>query len=287
MSNEDGNGKARIIRFDLFEVDRKAGELRRDGQLIRLQEQPFQVLSLLLERDGDVVTREELRRQVWAGQAFVDFGHGVNKAINKIRRALADCPQSPRYIATVGRRGYRFIGSIRTAEAGPPPRKLRLAVIPLDSLSDDGCLEYFSDGMTEELIAQIGRLDPQRLGVIARTSVLQYKNANKDIAQIGRELGVEYILEGSVRGSMQRVRITAQLIEVSDQTHLWTESYERELGDILSLQRDVAVWVGAELARRLMPQPVRSQPAEEPRGESAEIRPDPLADLCEFEPGTS
>jgi TolB-like protein len=247
----------RVVRFGPFQADLKSGELRRNGQRVRLQELPFQVLSLLLERHGDVVTREELRNKIWTADTFVDFDHGLNKAINKIRGALGDRPELPRYIETVSRRGYRFIAPVLAGtpqEAPAPLPKLRLAVLPFENLGEDPAQEYFSDGMTDEMIAQLGRLDPHRLGVIARTSAMQYKRTGKDIATIGRELGIDYIVEGSVRRAGNRVRIAAQLIKVSDQTHLWSESYEREMDDMLNLQNDVARRIGRSLALELLPE---------------------------------
>ncbi len=128
-----------------------------------------------------------------------------------------------------------------------------LAVLPFENLNADAAEDYFSDGLTEEMITQIGGLRPERLGVIARTTALTYKNAKKDIRQIGRELGVSYVLEGSVRREADRVRITAQLIQVSDQTHLWAETYERNERDMLQLQSDVANRVARSLALELLP----------------------------------
>lgn len=257
------NPATRVLTFGIYQVDLKAGELRRNGQLVKLQELPFQVLAMLLERRGDVVTREELRAGIWSGRAFGDFDHGLNKAINKIRHALRERPGTPGFIETVSRRGYRFIARVADepqAPPSPPAAKIRLAVLPFENLTDDPSQDYFSDGLTEEMIAQLGRLDPQRLGVIARTSAMQYKRTGKDIAQIGRELEIDYILEGSVRRCCERLRITAQLIQVSDQTHLWAEIYDRQANDILAIQNEVARRIGASLALELMPEigsPVR------------------------------
>jgi TolB-like protein/Tfp pilus assembly protein PilF len=140
-----------------------------------------------------------------------------------------------------------------TSQARPPAGKLMLAVLPFENLSADTAQDYFSDGLTEELITQLGGLRPQHLGVIARTTALTYKKTKKDIRQIGQELGVNYVLEGSVRREAGRVRITAQLIQVSDQTHLWAETYERGEGDMLKLQSEVADRVASSLALELLP----------------------------------
>ncbi len=128
----------------------------------------------------------------------------------------------------------------RTARHSPSPGKIMLVVLPLQNLSGDGRQDYLADGITEEIITELGDLDPQHLGVIARTSAMQYKHAQKNTAQISRELGVNYLLEGSIQRSGDRIRITAQLIQASDQTHLWAQSYDRELSDVLKLESDIA-----------------------------------------------
>lgn len=247
----------RIVRFAAFEVNLDSGELRRQGVKLRLPEQAFQVLAMLLEHAGEVVRREELRDRLWPRETFVDFDHGLNKAINRLREVLNDSAGTPRFIETVARRGYRLIAPI---SAGAPPRgalrapsKLRLVVLPFENLSADPGQEFFSDGLTEEMISELGRLNPTRLGVIARTSAMQYKHTPKRIDEIGRELEVDYILEGSVRRAESRVRITVQLIHAADQTHLWAESFNRELADIFQVQHEIARRVAASLAFELLP----------------------------------
>jgi TolB-like protein/DNA-binding winged helix-turn-helix (wHTH) protein len=276
-----------VVHFGVFHVDLRAGELSKNGVKVRLQEQPFQILALLLEHAGEIVSREELRQRLWPADTFVDFDHSLGTAINKIREALGDSADNPRFVETLARRGYRFIAPVSLEpEAAPaattrasflqtrwfvlalavvlsgtvyfawhgfrqrlnrPTGKVMLAVLPFDNLSANPEQDYFSDGLTEEMIAQLGNLEPQRLGVIARASAMQYKHSPKGAAQIGRELGVDYLLEGSARRADGRVRITAQLIQVSDQTHLWAESYERDLRDILVLQRDVAAAIAQQI----------------------------------------
>ncbi len=312
----------KVIRFGVFEADLRAGELRREGIRVKLQEKPFQVLATLLERPGDAVTRDELREKLWPGDTFVDFDHGINIAINKLREALGDSAESPRYIETLARRGYRFIGEVEPpAPSGPaapavtptreesaarrpdsplpsrdellPPAgtafarhsrartivilcalivvagyagwrlhtprpkpssgRVMLAVLPFDNLSGNPEQDYFSDGLTEEMITQLGRLHPERMGVIARTTMMQYRGTHKSASQIGRELGADYILEGSVRRSDGRVRIAAQLIQVSDQTHVWADSYERNLSNVLELQSDVAGAIAERIQLQLTP----------------------------------
>jgi TolB-like protein/Tfp pilus assembly protein PilF len=248
----------RTVRFGAFEADLDAGELRKRGLKIRLPDQVFQVLSLLLEHPGEVVSRSDLRRRLWPHEIFVDFDHGLNKAVNRLREALSDSAGNPRFIETVAKRGYRLIVPVTRGESAHRGSdmqvRLRLAVLPFEDLSAEADQEFFSDGLTEEMISELGRVNPKRLGVIARTSAMLYKRSNKRIDEIGRELEVDYILEGSVRRADTRLRITAQLIQVRDQTHLWAESYSRELADIFELQHEVARRVANSLAFELLPE---------------------------------
>ena len=295
-------------------MDLRAGEVRKHGLRIRLQEQPFQVLAMLLEHPGELVTREELQKKLWAADTFVDFDHGLNKAINKIREALGDSAESPRYVETIARRGYRFLAEVKVADAAPAvssevatqtghaaeardrtnltgkllePRhslsslawripavvlflltaslaawKLHfwkhpspiirsLAVLPLESLSNDASQDYFADGMTDELISDLGQISALR--VISRTSVMAYKHARKPLPEIARELNVDAVVEGTVLRSGDRVRITAQLIEASADKHLWSQSYEGELRDSLALQSKVARAIADQIRINLNP----------------------------------
>jgi pentatricopeptide repeat protein len=248
---------SRIIRFGMFEANVDAGELRKHGLKVRLPEQAFQVLAMLAERPGEIVTRAELRERLWPGRAFVDFERGLNKAVNRLRSALGDSGRNPRFVGTAARRGYRWLAPIVT-EADQVPsagrQRIRLAVLPFENVGGDPEQEFFSDGLTEEMISELGRLSPGRLGIIARTSAMQYKHSGKRIDEIGKELAVGYILEGSVRRVGNRSRITAQLIHVGDQTHLWAQSYDRELADIFQMQREVAQRVADSLAFELLPE---------------------------------
>jgi len=246
----------RVIRFAAFEVDLGAAELRKHGLRIRLPEQAFQVLATLLDRPGGLVTRAELRTRLWPDGTYVNFDHGLNKAVNRLRAALGDSAVNPRFIETVARRGYRLLVPI-AGEASPNEltgrRRIRLAVLPFENVTADAEQEFFSDGLTEEMITELGRLSPAQLGIIARTSAMRYKQSGKRIDQIGRELNVDYVLEGSVRLEQTRARITVQLIHVGDQTHLWAQSYDRELADIFQVQREVAQRVADSLAFELLP----------------------------------
>ncbi|HVP42590.1 MAG TPA: winged helix-turn-helix domain-containing protein [Terriglobales bacterium] len=293
--------------FAGYALDIRSGELTCNGKRIYLQQQPLEVLRMLLATPGEMVSREQLRERLWPGDTFVDFEHGLNKAVQKLRTALGDSPENPRFIETVPRRGYRFVApladpasqaEVRPTVTAPPirtrprhaiaalamalllgllvnlasskfsprpttvPGLQRLAVLPFANLSGDSAQEYFSDGMTEEMIAYLSRYDSSRLAVIARTSAMAYKGSRKTVAQIGRELDVDYILEGSVRRDGNRVRITAQLIQVQDQSHRWAESYERELSGIFPVQKDIAVNVAREIGLQLTrgaPAPLRTR----------------------------
>src|SRR5271165_3895357 len=242
------------IRFGVFEVNLSTRELRKKGHKLRLQEQPFQLLTLLLERPNEVVTREEIQQKIWGADTFVDFDHGVNRAINKLREALGDSADNPRFIETLSRRGYRFIAPVQLDLQPSDSSKKMLIVLPFSNLNLEADQEYFADGLTEEMIAHLSRLNPERLGVIARTSAMQFKKTSKTIKAIGQELGVQFALEGSIRRAGDRVRITAQLIQVRDQTHLWAESYDRGLKDVLEIQSEVAERIARSLAVELVPE---------------------------------
>jgi TolB-like protein/DNA-binding winged helix-turn-helix (wHTH) protein/Tfp pilus assembly protein PilF len=293
----------RLLRFDNFELDVRAGELRKRGVRLRLQGQPLQVLAVLLKRAGDVVTREELRAQIWTTDTFVDFDHSLHNAIARLREVLGDSAERPRYIETLPRRGYRFItpvdagdlpapsgasdpappadlpGPLRLTKShalllttvfavliisvavwlartgGAPtsaaPRLNSIAVLPLDNLSGDPSEEFFADGMTDQLITDLAKVGSLR--VISRTSVMRYKGTRKSLPEIARELNVAAIVEGSVIRSGQRVRVTAQLIQAPTDQHLWAETYNRDLGDILKLQGEVADAIAGQVRAQLTP----------------------------------
>jgi TolB-like protein len=243
-----------VVRFGVFEVDFRNGELRKSGIRLKLPGQPLQVLEVLLEQPGTVIARDELRRRLWPADTFVDFDNALNTAVNKLREALCDTATNPRFIETLPRRGYRFVGQVHLPEkAAQHHSRPMLAVLPFVNLGGDPEQEYFSDGLTEEMISQLGRRHSARLGVIARTSAMQYKGTHKSIHEIARELGVEFILEGTVRRGGDRVRITAQLIRAADQVHLWAESYDRTVVDILAIQTEVANQIDRSLAMELLP----------------------------------
>lgn len=243
---------ARVYRFGPYEVDLTAGELRKHGVKIRLQDQPFRVLAALARRPGTLLTREELCRELWGGDTFVDFEHGLNAAVRRLREALSDSARQPRYIETLPRRGYRFLAPVEVVGAEASVGRVMLAVLPFRSPGSDPGEEYFAEGMSEEMIGQLGRLDPAGLGVIARASTFRYKDSTKTAEEIGRELGVDFLLEGSVRRSGGRVRIHARLIRVSDQSQLWAESFDETVEDVLAIQIECAGSIASSLAVELV-----------------------------------
>jgi TolB-like protein/DNA-binding winged helix-turn-helix (wHTH) protein/Tfp pilus assembly protein PilF len=257
-------------RFGRFELDVRSRELRKDGIRLRLQDQPFEVLSMLLERPGEVLTRDELRQRLWPEGTFVDFEHGLNAAVKRLRGAIGDDADNPRFVETLHRRGYRFVGAVEPLFDGAvdavngrlASQKLRLAVLPLAYLSDmadsadradRNAHEYFAEGLREEMITQLGRMCADRLGVIARTSSSLIQRQTTRIRDIGRALRVDFVVEGSVRREGDRVRVSAQLVETRGETQLWAESYERHLSDCFLVQSEVATKIVHALAVELLP----------------------------------
>jgi TolB-like protein/Tfp pilus assembly protein PilF len=236
-----------LIHFGVFEADLRVRELRKQGIRVKLQDQPFQVLQVLLEHPGEVVSREELRQQIWPADTFVDFDQGLNNAIKRLREGLGDSPENPRFIETIPRRGYRFIAKLNQSA-----KCIRsLAVLPLENLSRDPEQEYFAEGLTEALITTLAKIGELR--VISRSSVMQYKRIHKSLREIARELEVDAIVEGTVLRVARRVRITAQLIDAAKESHLWAESYERDLRHVLTLQSEVAQAIAREVRIKLTP----------------------------------
>jgi TolB-like protein/DNA-binding winged helix-turn-helix (wHTH) protein/Tfp pilus assembly protein PilF len=279
------------VRFGPFQLDLRAAELHHNGTKIKLPDQPFQILAELVEHPGEVVTREELRQRLWRSDTFVDFEHGLNTAVKRLRDLLGDSADMPEYIETVPHRGYRLMVEVERPEPPTPlispplqrwkirvlalalllvaaatavvwrqqlvelfrPVKIEsLAVLPLENLSGNPDEEYFADGMTEQLITELGKVSALR--VISRHSVMQYKGTNKPVPQIARELHVGAVVEGSVMRVGDKVRITTQLIQANPERHLWSESYQRDLRDILALQGEVAQAITNEVKIKLTPQ---------------------------------
>ena len=234
-----------VWRFEDFELDPIAYRLRHKDRIVRLERIPFELLCLLVERRGELVTRKEILERVWGKGVFVDSENSINTAIRKIRRALNDDVDAPRFIVTMPARGYRFVTSIHETAVGalstqsppPLPDKPSIAVLPFTNLSGDREQEYFSDGITDDVITALSRLPG--IFVIARSSTFTYKGIAAKVQDVGRELGVRYVLEGSVRKADSQVRITAQLVDAASGAHLWAESYDRPLRDIFAMQDEI------------------------------------------------
>ena len=253
-------GPPGVIRLGAFELDVRTRELRQGATRVRLQDQPFEILRLLLARPGDVVTREELRKRLWPDGTYVDFEHSLNAAVKRLRNSLGDDADNPRFVETLPRRGYRFIALLDPADAGadaqPPHRPaptIRLAVLPFSNLSSER-QDYFSDGLTEELISQLGGLCRGRIGVLARWSSMVFKGTPLGAREVGEALRADYLLEGSVRHEGDRVRVTARLIETAGETQMWAEAYDRRLTHCLTVQTDVAAHIARSLATELAPE---------------------------------
>jgi TolB-like protein/DNA-binding winged helix-turn-helix (wHTH) protein len=315
-----------LYRFGAIEVDFQAGELRNAGVRIKIQDQPLHALSILLRRPGEIVTREEFRQQLWPADTFVDFEHGLNSTLKRLRHALNDDPAHPHLIETLPRHGYRFIARVtkiaappavvwepvggpdftgsdhpsREAERagselrdapGSPSRSRRevwmivavsgfliivisiaamyirstqarpssnhppvtLAVLPFRDLSPVPTRSFLAEGMTQELITCLGKLDPAQIAVSAISFVEPYKSSDKSASVIGRELGVQYVLAGSTRLQGSHLRVAVQLIKVSDQSYVWAESYGDTTDDILRTQAEIAVRIAGAVRAKLAP----------------------------------
>lgn len=287
-----------VLRFGVFELNLKARELRKHGVRVRLPGQPFQVLSMLLEHPGSLVTRSELQERLWR-DTFVDRDHSLNVAVKKLRAVLGDTAENPRYVETIPRVGYRFIAPVETVTAraapagatevaaagrhavprssrgwwlpgllvavvvasgglgiwwararngSPAPRRAMLAVLPFENLTGDAKQDYLSDGLTEEVIGRVSQSNPERLGVVPASSVMRYKHNQRPLSEVGRELGVQYILEGGFRREGDRARISARLIEERDQALVWSREYDREMTSLLQLQDEIAQEIADEIA---------------------------------------
>jgi TolB-like protein/tetratricopeptide (TPR) repeat protein len=234
---------SRIVGFGDFEVDLAAGQLRKRGLKIGLREKSFQVLASLIEQPGEVVTRDQLQRRLWPSDVFVDFENNLNTAVARLREALGDSADDPRFIETLPKHGYRFLAKVSDV-ARRPDRSAALTaglvVLPFVDLNGNPAEEYFSDAMTDEIITELAGLAPGTLRVIARTTAMRYKQSEKDAGRIGRELGVEYIVEGSVRRIQGRITVNVQLVRASDQMHVFARRYDADLHDLFTTQSSIA-----------------------------------------------
>jgi len=285
---------ALVLRFGAFELDLPNGELRRAGVLLKLSPQQFQVLRLLAENSGQLLSREEIQREVWGTDTFVDFDRNLNVCVAQIRATLNDDSDAPRYIQTVPKRGYRFIAPVERVGAAAPvitePKpaapvsswrwivsvaaiiivsllagagylywrqplastRVLIAALPFENLSGDAGQDPFADGLTEEVISQLGSLNPGRLGVIGRSSVMRYKSAPHGIDQVARDTHASYIVEGTVRKSAGRVRITMRLVQVADQANIWNDTMEQPDSETFQMQEQVAARIGNAVSSKIL-----------------------------------
>jgi TolB-like protein/tetratricopeptide (TPR) repeat protein len=237
-------------RFGPFEIDLEGRRLLKSGKAIPLREQSFQVLAALMERPGEIVTREELRKRLWSSDTFVDFEVALNSAVSRLRDALGDSAGSPSVIETVPKRGYRFLV--------PIPRQPAVAVMPFANQTGDAKDEYFSDGLTDELIRVLSRIEGLR--VTAQSVVFRFRRQPRDARQVGRELGVEAVLEGSVWRSEDRVRVTVSLVSVKDGFNLWAQRFDGTLGDVFGIQDQVCAAAAEALNVRLAARATKNRP---------------------------
>jgi TolB-like protein len=255
------------LRFGAFELDLASRELRSPAGAVRLQEQPFVILQLLVERRGVVVTREELRRKLWPEGTFVDFEHSLNAAIKRLRSVLGDDADNPQYVETIPRRGYRFVADEEDQESSGQrdvalaATGIRIAVLPFSDVGATADDDYFSHGFTEEMISELGRRGRGRFAVISSHSSSAYRDTSARALDIGLALRADYLLEGSVRRSGGRVRITARLVETATETQLWAETYEQPLTDWLTVQAQLAARIASSLAIELLPPAASRTPA--------------------------
>jgi TolB-like protein/DNA-binding winged helix-turn-helix (wHTH) protein len=307
-----------LYKFGEYELDQARFELRRNGHPLKLERIPMELLFLLAQKDGNLVTRQEIVERLWGKDVHVDTEHGINTAVRKVRAVLGEDAERPRYVQTVSGKGYRFVAArkpngnaptLGVNSPAPSPtvadvpsaaeplqskrmkwRTARLAavalcllagavlalnvaglrdrvftrsqigpihsiaVLPLSNLSGDASQEYFADGMTDELITEIAKFT--QLRVISHASVERYKETQKPLAEIARELGVDAVVEGSVTRSGNRVRIATRLIDARSERNLWAESYEHDIQDVLAAQQEVAAQVTSRLGVEL-PSPER------------------------------
>ena len=247
-------GSGRQYEFGAYRLDVQGRMLFRERERVALPPKVAELLVALVQAAGRVLTREQLLQSLWP-DTVVEEG-SLTSHISMLRKALGNGPQGQDFIETLPKRGYRFVAPVKQAGPEAPEggvHRAMLVVLPFENLSGGERSDYFSEGLTEEMITELARLSPEHLGVIARTSAMQFKSTTKSTAQIGSELGVSHVLEGSVRRVGARVRITAQLIRVSDESHLWAQSYERGLHDVLEVQAEVARAVVREIQIKLTP----------------------------------
>ena len=224
-----------VLEFGEIQIDLNTVELRRAGELVDVEPQVFDLIVLFAGNPGRLITRDEIIEAVWGGRIVSDSA--ISTRVNSARHALGDDGTSQKLIKTVRGRGFRFSGTVAQKTDLVLPDKPSIAVLPFENMSGSPEQEFFADGITEDIITELARYD--ELFVIARNSSFAFKGVHSDVREIARELGVQYVLEGSVRRAGGRVRVTAQLVDTSSGNHLWAERYDRELKDIFAVQDQI------------------------------------------------
>jgi TolB-like protein len=253
------------VSFDKFELDLDACALLKSGRPLKLRPQPMRVLCLLVSRAGSLVSREEVRRQLWGEATFVDYNVGMDSCVNRIRAVLHDKAQAPRFIQTLPRQGYRFIAPVRRARPFAEPT---LAVLPFANLNGEAASDYFADGVTDALITELARIPAVR--VISRQSVLHLKGSDLKLDELASDLGVDGVVEGAALHEGNRVRLTAKLILIEPERHVWAQSYQCDMSAVLSTQCEAARAIAQCVANAFRPDsavlpapvPVAPKPAE-------------------------
>ena len=253
--------RSRLACFNTLRLDVDAGELLLETGRVRLQQQPFQLLMALVQNPKTVLTRNEIQSMLWPDNTTVEFDHGIDTAIKKLRRALGDNAANPRYIETLPRRGYRWLTEVTWLDWPGTPSRVEaenraekidsIAVLPFSNLSADSESDYFSEGLAEEILNALSGVGG--LKVTARTSSFAFRGKNQDVRGIGQALGVRAILEGSVRRAGKCLRATVQLVSAVDGCNLWSEQYDRELTDIFAVQEEISKAIVARLQGRIVP----------------------------------
>jgi DNA-binding winged helix-turn-helix (wHTH) protein/tetratricopeptide (TPR) repeat protein len=245
-----------IYRFGEFELDVTAYELRQRERRVRLSRQPMDLLILLIQRHRELVTHRQIAERLWGGDVFVEVETGIHSAMLKIRRALGDSGEQSTFVETVPGRGYRFVAPVAVSSRRPT-RSLRLAVRPFEWIGGEGG-QYVADGLTDDVVASLGRLAAGRMSVVSRTSTLACARAGKTAGDIGRDLTVDYVVEGTMRSEGGRYRVTCNLVRTSDLTQVLSDSYDRAASSLLDLQAELSAAVARAIQLRLAPEDVRA-----------------------------
>ncbi|MGA8205248.1 MAG: winged helix-turn-helix domain-containing protein [Woeseiaceae bacterium] len=316
---------AQTYRFAEFELDLDAQQLRVHGQPLRLERRPLDLLVLLVERRGRLVGREEIIAALWPNNVIIDFESGLNTLVRKVRNALGDSSEAPRFIETVPGRGYRFVAPIQAPPAAEPataspiaatpwwrsrlgvalmlaallagslawrhmvsePERIRIAILPLENLTGDPQLGYLASGIAEETNLSLARTDLPNLSVIGVVSARALAESDLPLPTIGRQLGVDFIVTSSLRLDGSRIRVTSRLLRVADGKQIWSASFDRELTNLLGLQRELSVAIAEQIRQRLSPEVAAAIDARQTKNPAAyELYLKGRYEWMQFQPGS-